>query len=131
MELYNQIDNAVRTFLQNCLPLVRGAMKIAKQLPEHSTVMVTIEGSYKVIFKKQNPHKQSVWAKLARSGYEVIQVIRLSKQHRQGYDYLGIVVDGVYFSYRESTTEVFYSLKSKTEISKFIESCRPTEPITA
>ena len=43
---------------------------------------------------QQNPNTETKWAKLAREGHDVWQVIA-------GRRYLGVIVDGVYSSYDE------------------------------
>ena len=54
---------------------------------------------HEVTFMKQNPFKNSQWAKLAQDGLEVVQIIETMKAGIKTFRYLGVLVGNQLYWY--------------------------------
>lgn len=51
------------------------------------------DNKFIIWFMKQNPLKTSKWARLAREGYDIVQIIVKRENGKDTFRYLGVVVD--------------------------------------
>lgn len=61
-----------------------------------------------IVFKKQNPHKTSIWSEMARRENDIYQVILRAPHWGSDYEwlYLGVVVNNTYLDYKHNAAKV-------------------------
>lgn len=76
-----------------------------------------------LIFMPQNSSTGSVWARISKQGYKVIQICETNSKR----NYIGVIIDGVWINYKSDLSRLFDNTKTKDEINALLSSVKYPE----